>query len=130
MITATFIINEKGDFVVSGRHTEHVMCAQGQNVLSAGEVVFALDGKEVYITEISNQSTGYCPRPASWPIVDYVLRNLGIDYPAYFTRAFEFRYCTQCENINLIKDNLFQCGVCGADLDLEWNFDQKTGKEK
>jgi len=126
LITATFIINEAEALVISGRHTEHVMCAQGRNVLSAGEIIFHMEGKEIYISEISNQSTGYCPEPSSWPVVELVLARLGIDNPGYFTHAYDFRYCYACGNINLIKDEAYQCLVCGADLDRDWNFDQKT----
>lgn len=124
-ITATFVINGEEELIISGRHTEHVMCAKGQDVLSAGEVVFLRDGKEVYISEISNQSTGYCPKPESWSAVKIALEKIGIDYPEYFTSAYDFRFCYKCESINLIKDGIFECLVCDSELDLEWNFEKQ-----
>lgn len=123
-ITATFVISEEEELIINGRHTEHIMCAKGHNVLSAGEVIFQLEANEISISEISNQSTGYCPKPASWPIVEMVLAKIGIEYPEGFTNAYDFRYCEACKNINLIKDDVYQCLVCNSDLDLEWNFDK------
>ena len=123
-ITATFVISEENELIINGRHTEHVMCAKGQNVLSAGEIIFEISGREISISEISNQSTGYCPKPESWSIVEKVLEKIGIESPEYFTNAYEFRYCEQCKNINLIKDAVYECAVCGSELDGEWNFDR------
>ncbi len=123
-IIATFIINEQAQLVVSDRHSEHVLCAGGRNVLSAGEITFSFSKHEIYVSDISNQSTGYCPKPTSWEIVEIVLNKLQIEHPKYFTRAFEFRYCEHCQTRNLIKEGVYECAVCNADLDIEWNFDK------
>jgi len=124
-LIATFIINEQKELVVSDRHSEHVVCAGGKNVLSAGEITFSFEKKEIYISEITNQSTGYCPKPTSWEIVEIVLNKLNVAYPKYFTSAFEFRRCLNCQTKNLIKEEIYECAVCNADLDIEWNFYEK-----
>jgi len=128
-LIATFIINEQKELVISDRHSEHVMCAGGRSVLAAGEITFSFEKEDVFVSEISNQSTGYCPKPASWEIVEFVLNTLVIEHPEYFTAAFEFRYCEHCETTNLIKEEIYECAVCGADLAVEWNFD-KMKKDK
>ena len=130
IVIATFIVNEQEELVVSDRHLEHLVCAGGRNVLSAGEITFSFDQKEVYVSEISNQSTGYCPKPISWEIVEIVLNNIKIDHPKYFTRAYEFRYCENCQTKNLIKEKIYECAVCSFDLDAEWNFNKMTKYKK
>lgn len=130
-LIATFVISENEELLISDRHSEHVMCAGGRNVLSAGEITYSFEKKEIYVSEISNQSTGYCPKPDSWEIVEIVLSKIGLEFPKYFTRAFEFRYCENCETKNLIKEGIYECAVCGFELDLEWNFSEmKDEKNK
>jgi hypothetical protein len=41
--------------------SEHVACAGGGFVLGAGEIAFSRGGNGWAISEVSNQSTGYCP---------------------------------------------------------------------
>lgn len=125
MLIATFIVNIKGGLMLSERHSEHVRCAGGAPVLSAGEITFLKRGKEMEVVEISNQSTGYCPRPASWPALQKALAAIGMAYPEGFTQTYEFRYCSRCESINLIKEQVFICSVCDTALSLAWNLDQK-----
>ncbi|WP_338792398.1 hypothetical protein [Bernardetia sp. MNP-M8] len=123
-VIATFIINENHQLVINDRHSEHVQCAGGKNVISAGEISFLIEKKDkISINEISNQSTGYCPKPESWKYVEKVLSKIGIEYPNDFTLAFDFRLCTNCQAINLIKEDIFECQVCANNLDSEWNFD-------
>ncbi len=121
-LIATFVINEQAELLISDRHSEHVMCAGGQAVLSAGEITFSFEKEKIVVSEISNQSTGYCPKPSSWEIVEIVLNKLEIEHPNAFTSAFEFRYCVVCETKNLVKEEVYECIVCGSDLDLEWNI--------
>ena len=128
MVIATFIINEQEHLVISDRHSEHVMCAGGRNVLSAGEITFSFEDGEILVSDISNQSTGYCPKPTSWEVVETVLDKIGLEHPPYFTRAYEFRYCEKCDSKNLIKEDIYECAVCGSELDLEWSFDKKKGQ--
>lgn len=124
-LTVTFIINTEGHLHICDRHQEHVACALGRPVLSAGEITFALQHADYYIERITNQSTGYCPEPASWQAVDSALRRLEIHYPDFFEPAYDFRRCPRCAQINLIKDNYYICSVCETDLPAFWNCDQK-----
>ena len=57
----TFVVDLEGVLRLAPRRSEHVACAGGRPVLSAGEVSFERgpDGWEV--TSATNQSTGYCP---------------------------------------------------------------------
>ena len=121
-LTSTFVINESQELIIADRHSEHVACAGGENVLAAGEITFGFDGKAIEVTGITNQSTGYCPRVDCWSIVHKVLCAIGIQHPEYFTYAFEFRRCGECGNTNLVKDNDFTCAICDANLDEEWNY--------
>ncbi|MDJ1499450.1 hypothetical protein [Xanthocytophaga agilis] len=109
-ITATFIIDLEYNLVIHDRHSEHVVCAAGENVLSAGEITFVLlKNKTYFISQITNQSTGYCPSPKSWDMVKCALEKIRIPFPDFFTTAFEFRICGSCGWINVIKDNYFVC---------------------
>lgn len=117
---ATFIIDEHKDLWVADRHCEHVACARGKAVFAAGEMTFSLSAAQVLF--VTNQSTGYCPQPESWQVVNEVLAKTDMQYPEYFGKAFHFRRCTKCKQINIIKDNIYECAVCGTQLDTKWNF--------
>ena len=121
-LIATFIINLNEELVIADRHSEHVLCAGGKNVLSAGEITFNFETQEISVSEITNQSTGYCPEPKSWEYVEMALNKIDIESPNYFTRAFEFRYCEHCQNKNLIKEDIYECTFCGSELDRTWNI--------
>jgi hypothetical protein len=121
--TVTYTVDVDGRLRVADRHSEHVACAGGAPVLAAGELEFVARRDRVEITQISNQSTGYCPEPSSWPAVQAALENAGLDAPDAFTHAFLFRCCPVCTATNLVKDQIFECALCGADLPLVWNFD-------
>ena len=121
-ITATFIVDLNGRLWINDRHSEHLVCAAGQPVLSAGEMTLAVKGDRVQVVEATNQSTGYCPEPDSWPAVARALDEAGIGHPAAFTNAYQFRLCTSCRMINIIKDDWYECGVCGVALPSAWNF--------
>ncbi len=126
-LTATFVINEQKELVISDRNSEHVVCAGGRKVLSVGEITFGFedeDEEEIFVAEISNQSTGYCPKPTSWEAVELALEKIGVEHPTFFTKAYEFRYCENCQTINLIKEEIYECAVCGEELALEWNMDK------
>ena len=77
----------------------------------------------VRVEFVSNQSTGYCPEPASWPAVAAALDRAGIGHPGRFTAECVFRRCETCGERNLIKDGWFACEVCGAGLLKKWNFE-------
>jgi hypothetical protein len=120
--TATFIIDTTEQLWVADRRSEHVACADGQDVLAAGEMTFERVASRIHVAEVTNQSTGYCPEPVSWNVVSRVLDCVGISHPSHFTPAFEFRRCDQCGTTNLIKDDVFACSVCNSPLSRDWNY--------
>jgi hypothetical protein len=119
----TFVIDLDGTLRLAPRRSEHVACAGGRPVLSAGEITFEKgpDGWEV--TAATNQSTGYCPEPSSWPAVARALDRIGVTRPGWFTDEFTFRRCPQCGERNLVRDGDFTCAICDAELPTSWNFD-------
>jgi hypothetical protein len=122
LVTATFVVGEDGSLRVADRASEHVACSGLRPVLSAGEMFLRVDPDGVEVAEVSNQSTGFCPEPASWPAVAAALDRLGIRHPGRFTQEIMFRRCPACGERNVVKDGWFACGVCGADLPAEWNY--------
>src|SRR5512139_1848266 len=62
----TFVIDLAGVLRLAPQRSEHVACAGGEPVLSAGEIRFEHHGGQSAVMEISNQSTGYCPDVTSW----------------------------------------------------------------
>jgi hypothetical protein len=122
LVAATFVIDEKGDLLLADRRSEHVACASGGPVLSAGEMFFLMEGDRVEVAEVSNQSTGFCPEQGSWPAVAAALDRIGVAHPGRFTIEVVFRRCVGCGERNVTRDGWFACGVCGADLPVEWNF--------
>ena len=121
-VTATFVVDEVGHLRLAERHAEHVACAHGQPVRAAGEMTFILVGDAVRMPAVTNQSTGYCPEPASWIEVRRTLDTLGLAHPGNFTSTFEFRRCPACGQINVIKDGVLRCDTCDAELPSAWNF--------
>jgi len=120
--TATFIIDTTGHLWIADRHSENVACAAGQPVLAAGEITFIIQHQQVSISEITNQSTGYCPEPESWAMVRATLDAIGIEHPAAFTTSFIFRRCNACGTINIVKEGIFECGVSETALSRDWNL--------
>ncbi len=119
VVRVTFVVDPSGDLRVADRHSEHVACAAGGPVLSAGEAV----GRDaVEVVEASNQSTGFCPEPESWPAVAATLDRTGLPHPGRFTTAVVFRRCPACGQRNIVKDGWSCCAVCDADLPADWNF--------
>jgi hypothetical protein len=121
IVTATFVITEVGVLCLADRHSEHVACAGGKAVRSAGEMGFAFSADSWEVRDVSNQSTGYCPEPTSWPEVANALEAIPLPHPAHFTQVYHFRRCPDCHQLNLIKDGVFVCAVCDSDLPVEWN---------
>lgn len=124
LFVATFVIDDDGLLRIADRRSEHVACAGGKPVRSAGEITFELTGRGPRIAAITNQSTGYCPEPRSWEAVAIALDVAKIDYQGLdgFDPAFEFRRCVSCASINLVKNNVFRCSLCDAHLPVCWNF--------
>jgi hypothetical protein len=122
LVAATFVMDEKGILLVADRRTEHVACCGGGPVLSAGELFLSVEAARVEVVEASNQSTGFCPEPESWPVVAAALDRIGLAHPGRFTQEIVFRRCGKCGERNVVKDGWFVCGMCGAELAAEWNF--------
>jgi hypothetical protein len=119
----TFVVDLGGVLRVAPRRSEHVACAGGEPVLSAGEITFTRDGRRWAVSEVSNHSTGYCPDPVSWQAVADALDRAGLHHPGHFTGTVIFRRCPECHERNLVKDDDFTCAICGAALPLAWNLD-------
>lgn len=119
---ATFVIDMEGNLLLADRRSEHVACAGGGPVFSAGEMFFAVDVDAVEVVEMSNQSTGFCPEPESWPAVAGALDRIAVQHPGGFTTEIVFRRCEECGERNVVRDGWFVCGVCGAGLPGRWNF--------
>ncbi|HEX4607895.1 MAG TPA: hypothetical protein VH092_06805 [Urbifossiella sp.] len=124
-VTATYVIDAAGTLLIADRRSEHVACAGGRPVRSAGELTFAV-GRTVEVGGVTNQSTGYCPEPGSWPVVSAALAGCGLSAPGGFTAAYEFRRCPGCGGITLIKDGLFECDGCGSELPAAYNLQGPT----
>lgn len=123
-IVVTFVIDEEGSLRIADRHSEHVACAGGKSVRSAGEMAFAIGKNDVHVAWITNQSTGYCPEPDSWPAVEAALARAELAAPDGFSPAFDFRRCPRCGSINIVKDGVFECGACSTPLPDKWNLDE------
>jgi hypothetical protein len=123
-VAATFVIDPGGRLLIADRRSEHVACAGGGDVLAAGEVFFAAEGRNtVAVAEVTNQSTGYCPEPSCWDAVAAAFDRIGLGHPPGFTTECVFRKCVSCGARNIVKDGWFYCDVCGQPLPTEWNFD-------
>jgi hypothetical protein len=122
-LTVTFVVLPDGLWLAD-RHSEHVACARGGPVLSAGEMTLAVDrvGRAAEVVYVTNQSTGFCPEPESWPAVAAALDLAGIDHPGAFSAEMTFRRCPACRTTNIVKDGWFECAVCGGELPATWNF--------
>ncbi len=123
LITATFIITLEGKLCIADRHSEHVACAAGKPVLSAGELALELVNQNLTVSGVSNHSTGYCPQIESWVAVASALQEAGLNVPNGFDPAFQFRRCPKCNAINIIKENILECAICEAELSEFWNFE-------
>lgn len=120
---ATFTIDVDGKLLLAPRRSEHVACASGGPVLSAGEICIDDD---LTVTEITNQSTGFCPEPESWATVVAALDRIGIPHPPRFTTEVVFRLCPSCGERNIVKDDWYFCTICDATLPQNWNFARNT----
>lgn len=119
----TFVVGVDGVLRLAPRRSEHVVCAGGEPLLSAGEVAFERASDGWFVAYVSNQSTGYCPDGQSWPAVAFALDQIGLVRPDGFTAVFEFRRCPDCAALNVVRDAVFACAVCDADLPQQWNVD-------
>jgi hypothetical protein len=86
----TYVVDVDGVLRLAPRRSEHVACAGGGKVLAAGEVALVWCPAGWTVSEVSNQSTGYCPDPSSWSAVAAALDRAGLDRPGGFTSKFVF----------------------------------------
>ncbi len=122
-VVATFVVDADRALLVADRRTEHVACAGGRAVRSAGEMAFRLSPGAAAVAWVTNQSTGYCPEPDSWLAVKELLGRVGLAGPEGFDPAFVFRRCVLCGTTNVVRQGIFECAVCSAPLPARWNFD-------
>ncbi|GAB3898398.1 hypothetical protein ACFQ1S_14210 [Kibdelosporangium lantanae] len=119
----TFVIDTTGVLRLAPRRSEHVACAGGEPVLSAGEMTFGNESGRWTATEITNHSTGYCPDTSSWPAVAEALDRAGINHAGDFTQHVVFRRCHGCHELNIVREADFVCVFCDTDLPRRWNVD-------
>ncbi|MFJ9596661.1 hypothetical protein ACIRS3_28395 [Streptomyces virginiae] len=117
----TFVVDAAGVLRLAPRRSEHVVCAGGEEVLSAGEMSFREESERWAVEEVRNQSTGYCPDVISWPAVAEALNRIGIHHSSGFTHEVVFRRCGSCRELNIVWEEDFVCVFCGEDLSREWN---------
>ena len=125
-LTFTFIVDTGGLLWIADRQSEHVACARGGDVLSAGEMTFDAEDGRVVVSGVTNQSTGYCPEPSSWSAVEAALDAAQLSHPGRFTQEFIFRLCENCGQRNVVKEDDYTCAVCGSELPQEWNFQSRV----
>jgi hypothetical protein len=118
----TFVVALDGMLRLAPRRSEHVALAGGRDVLAAGEMTFAPAETGWYVAEVTNQSTGYCPDPDSWPAVARALDSAGIRHTGNFTDKVIFRRCPTCGDRNIVRDEDFTCALCNSALPAQWNF--------
>ncbi|MEV6549291.1 hypothetical protein AB0M57_11320 [Streptomyces sp. NPDC051597] len=119
----TFVVGTDGVLRLAPRRSEHVACAGGEMILSAGEIGFVREGDRWAVSGISNQSTGYCPDIGSWSEVAHALDAVGLERPSGFTHEVVFRRCPGCQEHNIVREDDFVCVFCGTDLPQTWNVD-------
>ena len=79
------------------------------------------------VTEISNQSTGYCPDLDSWHAVTAALRRAGLRHPSGFTQPIILRGYTNCFAINIVREDDVACGVRWARAGRSRSYRPTTG---
>ncbi|MFF3562776.1 hypothetical protein ACFYXS_22310 [Streptomyces sp. NPDC002574] len=119
----TYVVDVAGVLRLAPRRSEHVACAEGEDVLGAGEIAFRETSGTWAAVEVSNLSTGYSPDTVSWPSVARALDRAGLGRPPGFTHAVVFRRCTGCGERGIVREDDFVCVFCGSDLPAEWNVD-------
>ncbi|MGW2396276.1 hypothetical protein ACWCYY_06950 [Kitasatospora sp. NPDC001664] len=124
----THVVDLTGRLRLAARRSEHVVCAGGAPVLCAGEITFARRPEGSWaVEEVTNQSTGYCPDPATaWPPLTAALDRAGITHPPDFTHAFVFRRCPACRELNVVREGELFCALCGTPLPTEWNVSYRA----
>ncbi|MEU8544486.1 hypothetical protein AB0C52_31595 [Streptomyces sp. NPDC048717] len=120
----TFVVGMDGVLRLAPRRSEHVACAGGDMVLAAGEMSFLREADRGTVSEVSNQSTGYCPDADSWAAVARALDLAELRRPSGFTHEIVFRRCPDCQEHNIVREDDFVCVFCDGELPAEWNVDR------
>jgi len=130
LTVCTFVINMKGSLLIADRHSEHVQCALGENVLGAGEIGFIIGSQgSVKVESITNQSTGYCPSSNCWDEVSKALTKIdGLIIPDKFEPSFTFSYCSRCKQRQIVRDDFYYCAICGEELLSEEDFQNRRSQ--
>jgi hypothetical protein len=118
----TFVVGVDGGLRLTPRRSEHVALAGGGDVLAAGEMGFGAVPSGWRVAYVTNQSTGYCPDPASWAAVAAALDRLGVGHPGGFTDTVVFRRCPHCGERNIVREGDYTCALCAGALPPTWNF--------
>lgn len=126
----TFVVDLEGFLRLAPRRSEHVVCAGGEPVLGAGEIGFARRCDGWVVSQVSNQSTGYCPDLKSWGAVAAALDRIGLPRPSAFTHEVVFRWCSKCDELNVVKEGYFVCVFCESDLPTAWNVGCSAGARR
>ena len=124
-VVATFVIDPEGVLRLADRRSEHVACAVGGPVLSAGEMFFSSRGKPPP-SRRSEPLDRLLPRAR---VVACGWRGPGPDRsppPRPVHDRVVFRRCPHCGERNVVKDGWLECEVCGGELPEVWNFDPET----
>ncbi|MEW2131106.1 hypothetical protein [Streptomyces sp. NPDC005435] len=125
----TFVVGTDGTLRLAPRRSEHVACAGGGPVLSAGEIAFTRAATGWSVAGVTNHSTGYCPDTGSWPAVADALSRAGLAHPDGFTHGIVFRRCPGCHEHSIVREDDFVCVFCGEDMPRTWNVDPSdTGR--
>ncbi|MBL1101014.1 hypothetical protein [Streptomyces coffeae] len=122
----TYVVGTDGVLRLAPWRSEHVACAGGGPVLSAGEVSFTRVAGRWAVGDVSNHSTGYCPDISSWSAVAQALHRAALGHPSGFTHEVVFRRCPSCQEHNIVREDDFVCVFCGGDLPEVWNVDPAT----
>lgn len=126
----TFVVDTDGLLRLAPRRSEHVACAGGRQVLSAGEIGFSREDGRWVVGEVSNHSTGYCLDTSSWPAVAQALDRAGLGCPSGFTNEVVFRRCPTCQERNIVREDDFVCVFCGNDLPVLWNVNPTDTRQQ
>lgn len=117
----TYVVDGLGTLRVADRASEHVECARGGPVLAAGELELDVGARRV--AWATNLSTGFCPDVSCFAALSVALARAAIPAPRAFAAAYEMRRCTRCAARQVVKDEVFECAECGAELPARWNLD-------
>lgn len=119
--TFSYVVLPPMRLFIADRRSEHLACARGEPVLTAGEITFTKGSSGLEVSAANNLSTGYCPESSSWGALDLALRAANLSGIHGFAPSFEFRFCAECSMTCVIKNEVYECPRCLGVLPREWN---------